>query len=202
MRNQHERREDRPFHPPLWGNFVYYADHDLLSMGVLAKAHLFEPSLFHAGQALEKYLKALILADKDPMGARETAETQPWIQQHDLARLARRGLARFPHYSDFIPDPFNRIASFNTAMRYPWRDAKGSASFSVEKEIRLAGGIIERLRNDLPIQVDDYPLGIALRGRFHRHGRPRVPRRQRRDTALAVAALRELLPNVDDMVRV
>lgn len=49
--------------PPLWGNFVAYADEDLLAFGLLMQANLRSLAFYHSTQAIEKYLKSLTLSN-------------------------------------------------------------------------------------------------------------------------------------------
>jgi HEPN domain-containing protein len=58
---------------PLWGNFIGYADWDLLAFGWLYLGGIRVPAYYHATQAVEKYLKALALSIIDPSVTTATA---------------------------------------------------------------------------------------------------------------------------------
>ena len=62
--------------PLLWGNFVYYADHDLLAFAWLYTDGLRVAGYYHATQAVEKYLKSIALSIIDPDGGAETEHTK------------------------------------------------------------------------------------------------------------------------------
>jgi hypothetical protein len=71
---------------PVWGNFVGYADEDLLSFGWLYFGRLRLHAYYHIFQAVEKYLKALALSVDDPDGTSLTAKNLRWIKDHNLQR--------------------------------------------------------------------------------------------------------------------
>jgi HEPN domain-containing protein len=188
-------------HPPLWGNFVGYADWDLLSFAWLYEGGLHVPGYYHATQAVEKYLKALALSILDPDGVTETALNKRWIRTHDLDELARRCAARFPFYGQpEMQARLKRFSEFDQAARYPWTEQKLGNGFT-GSDVPLLCDLVRRVRTDLPIKVDDYILGMLLRG--HHQGRPETSANFQALAGIGrcVAALRRVFPGVDTIVR-
>lgn len=186
---------------PLWGNFVYYADHDMLAFCLLAWGGLYLQAFYHGTQAIEKYLKALCLSIIDPLGTTDTPTTQPWIRTHDLVKLARRCEQKFPYYGqpEFIAH-LERIAEFDQATRYPWVLRKYGNGFT-GADIPIFEEITHRLRNDIPIIVDDYPLGMEVRGGyFHGDGNTPHPGWFHYPHA-AIEALKQVFPSLNEFVR-
>ena len=187
-------------HPPLWGNFIFYADHDLLSFAVLYQNGLMVPAMYHGTQAIEKYLKALVLSILDPDGRTETPSNNQWLKTHNLVELAERCSTHNPYYtSPEVVNNLQRFTEYDQAARYPWVNRKHGNGFS-SAEIPILEDIIFHLRNDIPIQRDDYPLGIFVRG-YH-HGCPEalvndtLSNRQR-----VVLALRNIFRNLEGLIR-
>jgi hypothetical protein len=65
-----------PRHAPLWGSFLFHADFDVMAFGWLLSGKLTDQALYHAIQAIEKYLKTLALTIVDPEGDVATAKTK------------------------------------------------------------------------------------------------------------------------------
>ena len=186
--------------PPLWGNFVDHADEDLLAFGILMNADLVAQAYYHGVQAVEKYLKALSLSLMDPDGVTDTPTTQPWIKTHDLARLADRCGRSIPYYSQgTVLNTLNRLAEFDQVARYPWVDQGLGNGFSSE-DVTVIGDLCCRLRNDLPIKIDNYKLGMEVRGYFHGDS-TRSDRAWGNYSHDGVAALRKLFPTIKTFVR-
>jgi hypothetical protein len=184
--------------PPLWGNFIFYADNDLLAFGLLVRGGQLPLGLYHGVQAIEKYLKALVLSIIDPCGNQETPQTQQWIRTHDLEKLAKCCMQKFPHYSDpAVIANLKRFGEFDQATRYPWVNRSLGNGFSPE-DIPVIGNMCRQLRNDLPIILDDYPLGMVERGYYHCDRSHALSPLECRE---AVEALRKVLPNLDEFVR-
>jgi hypothetical protein len=187
--------------PPLWGNFVGYADQDLLSFALLYSGGIRVPGYYHATQAIEKYLKALTLAVIDPDGERETAMNNRWLHTHDLIELAQRCTVQFPYYgTTAIVERLTRFAEFDQAARYPWaRQTHGNGFDSAD--VPLLWDLIRQLRTNIPIRTDDYLLGMVVRG--HHQGRPeyRTNQYQLADFQLGSMALRRMFPDVNSIVR-
>lgn len=190
--------------PPLWGNFVGYADWDLLSFAWLFHGGLRLPGYYHATQAIEKYLKALTLSILDPDGQTETAINKRWLRTHNLEALAQRCAACLPLYGQ--PEMLTRLrrfSEFDQVARYPWAAQKHGNGFT-SSDVPLLWDLVRQLRTDLPIKVDDYILGILVRG--HHHGRPETKTNSNLLYLLAehrecLAALRRMFPEVDRIVR-
>jgi HEPN domain-containing protein len=186
--------------PPLWGNFIAYADDDLLAFGVLIHGGLYVPAYYHGVQAIEKYLKALVLSILDPSGTIQTPITQPWLRTHNLEKLAIQCKDTHTYYtqSDAIAN-LRRLTEFDQGTRYPWADQILGNGFSGE-DVQIISDMCKRLRNDLPIQRDDYKLGIEVRGYFH-GDRLKTPPGNQFHSHEAVKALRKVIPSLDDFVR-
>ena len=187
--------------PPLWGNFVGYADWDLLSFAWLYEGGLRVPSYYHATQAVEKYLKALVLSVLDPDGVTETPLSQKWITIHNLDKLAMDCAAQFPFYGQAdIQAHLKRFSEFDQAARYPWTEQTLGNGFT-SSDVPLLCDFVRRLRTDLPIEVDDYILGMLLRGHHQGHPETSANLRSLAEFEGCVAALRRVFPDVDTIVR-
>jgi len=187
-------------HPPLWGNFVAHGDEDLLAFGLLRRGNLNALAFYHSTQAIEKYLKALVLALLDPMGAVETPLTQRWLKIHDLVKLAEPCTKADSFYGQ--PDTrahLKRFSEFDQVSRYPWTNQDMGNGFSSE-DIPVVGEICQHLRKDLPIKCDNYELGMEVRGYFH-GDRTKIHPAWDRHSHEAVQALRSVLPNIEEFVR-
>ena len=189
------------YRPPLWGNFVFYADYDLLSFGLLMKGGLLVPAMYHGTQALEKYFKALALSIIDPQGITETFAGNRWLRDHDLENFANRCGVQYPYYvqSDIL-DHLRRFSEYDQAARYPWVNQQHANGFS-GRDIPVLEELVFHLRNDLPVVKDDYPLGMLVRG--HHHLNPQSAHQNPFENLqqLAVLALNEIFSNVDGLVR-
>ena len=186
---------------PLWGNFVGFADWDLLSFAWLYHGGLRVPGYYHATQAMEKYLKGLTLSILDPDGETETALNNRWRRTHDLAALAERCAARFPFYGQpVMVARLRRFSEFDQVARYPWVEQEHGNGFN-SSDVPLLWDLVHHLRTDLPIKVDDYILGVLVRG--HHHGRPEASTNRYLLSELGecLAALRRMFPEVDRIVR-
>jgi HEPN domain-containing protein len=186
---------------PLWGSFVGFADLDLLSFAWLYHGGLRVPAYYHATQAIEKYLKALTLSMLDPDGETKTALNNRWLLTHNLAALAERCADRFPFYGQSeILARLRRFSEFDQVARYPWVEQEHGNGFT-SSDVPLLWELVRHLRTDLPIKVDDYILGVLVRG--HHHGRPEVRTNPYLlgDLVECLAALRRMFPEVDRIVR-
>ncbi len=185
--------------PPLWGNFISYADEDVLSIGLLTMGGIIVPAFYHATQAIEKYFKALILSILDPDGEILTPEKKKWLQIHDLEELASYCSGRFKYYNtQNVLINLKRFSEYDQATRYPWVKRKHGNGFSTE-DFKYFEDIILHLRNDLPIEKDDYKLGIAVRGYHHHH--PELKLQRNPQEKLAILSLRKIFPKLDKFVR-
>lgn len=185
--------------PPLWGNFIAHADDDLLAFGLLVRGGLMTLGFYHGVQAIEKYLKALVLSIIDPAGTHATPKTQKWGGTHNLEKLAGQCQTKFPYYAEpGVIANLKRFTEFNEATRYPWVEQKLGNGFSGE-DITVIGEMCKRLRQDLPISVDNYKLGMEVRGYFHGDRSKRDPA-WRHYSHEAVNALRAVLPDLKEFV--
>jgi hypothetical protein len=104
---------------PLWGNFVAYADQDLLSFAYLYSGGIRVLGYYHATQAVEKYFKALALATIDSDGRTETTLAKlngPWNQK--LPDLAKICATTFPYYGEAeILKTLTRFSEFDQVAR-------------------------------------------------------------------------------------
>jgi HEPN domain-containing protein len=186
---------------PLWGNFVAYADQDLLSFAYLYSGGMRVPGYYHATQAVEKYLKALTLSIIDPDGETETALNNRWLHTHKLTDLAKRCAAQFPYYGEAeVMTRLTRFSEFDRVARYPWtRQSHGNGFTSAD--IPLLWDLIRRLRTDIPIKTDDYLSGMVVRG--HHQGKPdaKADPYLVGDMQECSLALRRMFPDVDTIVR-
>jgi hypothetical protein len=155
---------------PLWGNSIYHADNDFLSFAWLYRGALIVHGFYHATQAIEKYFKSLALSIIDPNGDTETVRNNRWLLSHDLVALASRSVAHYPYYGQ--PDVLSRLrrfAEFDQCARYPWVEQKHGNGFT-GADLPLIWDMVLHLRSEIPIKIDDYPLGLFIRG--HHHGHP------------------------------
>jgi HEPN domain-containing protein len=185
---------------PKWGNFIYYADEDVLSIGVLIAASRFLLAFYHSTQAIEKYLKALFLSILDPDGKILTWEDiKKWLQTHELDQLALYCSGRYPFYKEEKTLSYlKELSKYNQFTRYPWTMVKNVLSFD---EFFKLEKILLNLRNDIPIEVDDYPLGIAVRGFFYRAPDRKINDWTSEGNAFAVEYLRKIFPRLNEFVR-
>jgi len=185
--------------PPLWGNFIAYADWDLASFAWLFRGGLRVPSYYHATQALEKYLKSLALSIIDPNGTTETPNNNRWLRDHNLERLASRCAAQYPYYGQ--PETLARLrrfSEFDQRARYPWVEQQHGNGFTSE-DVPLFWELFLHLRVDIPIKVDDYPLGMLIRG--HHQGHPENLTAPMFDLADCRTAVQLMFPEVNKIVR-
>jgi HEPN domain-containing protein len=198
-REEGEMKEAMPRSASLGNYFVHYADLDLLAFAYLWQGGLRVLGYYHAVQAIEKYLKALALSIIDPDGTVETPSTSKWLRTHDLSKLTERCEKQHPYYGqDRIKAILKRFTEFDQLARYPWvKQELGNGFTSADQPIYVE--LITHLRKDIPIQLDDYPLGIQVRG-FHQ-GHPEYVPGFLSDLAPAVAALRTIFPDIKDLVR-
>lgn len=184
---------------PLWGSFIHHADQDLLSFAWLYSGGIRVPGYDHAAQAIEKYLKALTLSLIDPDGETETALNNPWLRTHDLNKLARRCSAQFPYYG--AAGTTRKLAlftEFDQATRYPWISRTLGNGFN-SADVPAMWDLIRHLRTDIPIKVDDYVLGMAVRG--HHQGRPDAIHQGFAEYRQCVVALQRMFPDLATIVR-
>jgi HEPN domain-containing protein len=192
-----------PKRMPKWGLFIGHADDDLIAFAVLwANAPLSRAPFFHAQQAIEKYLKALVLSIGDPLGENLTPINTPWIKRHDLMALAERCAPEFPYYGDAATiEKLRFFNELNQGLRYPWV-ARNGGSLSVKK-VHWLEELVHHLRNDVPIVLDNYMLAMLVRGYFHQDPSVRFPQSEEVLPLYApsIAALRATFDDLEGLVR-
>ncbi len=186
--------------PPLWGNFIDHADEDFLAFGILSVSGLPRSASYHGTQAIEKYFKALHSSIHDPQGVSATTETVKWLgRTHNLEELAVKCKDKYPSFSeDSTLNSLRRLSKFDQTTRYPWVKGEDESDFQ-GSDIDIFGELILRIRNELPIDRDDYLLGMEVRGYFHLSKMPHPARDFYPHHG--VEALRSLFPNINDFVR-
>lgn len=186
---------------PIWGNFIGYADEDVLSIGLLCAGGMFTPALYHATQAVEKYFKALILSILDPDGTTLHPQKKKWLQIHDLEELASYCSGRYPYYNrKTVIDNLKRFSEYDQATRYPWVKRNFGNGFS-GADFKIFEEILLRLRNDIPIHTDDYKLGMAIRGHHYHFPNHKVKNIFGTQGKIAVECLRKIFPKINEFVR-
>jgi HEPN domain-containing protein len=188
-------------HAPTWGNFIGHGDKDVLAFAWLLQGGLFVTGYYHATQALEKYLKALALSIVDPPGTTHPSQHRRWLNDHNLARLAGRCTSQYPYYGEAkIQAALARFTEFDQAARYPYVERTLGNSFD-GCDLPLICELLIHLRRDIPIIIDDYPLGMLLRGHHQNHPEYADSAPYVALHASAVAAARRVIPNIEQMVR-
>ena len=186
----------------IWGNYVRYGDDDVLAFAWLFLGGLHVTAYYHATQAMEKYLKALALSIIDPVGATHPIPLHSrWLKDHNLPRLAERCKHQFPYYGESgVRAALERFTEFDQVARYPWVEQTHGNGFT-SADVPLIRELLIHMRTDIPITTDDYPLGMFLRGHHHHHPEHTVNPNLAAFQAPAIAAVRRVIPNADEMVR-
>ena len=186
---------------PAWGNFVYKADTHLISFAVLNHYMVYESAICHAVQALENYLKALALSIAESTHDSGTDYDDSWLRTHDLVRFAKRCAKKIPYYGEEnLLDDLLQFYEVAKSLRDPTSERADTSGFSTTDYNKFEE-IILRLRTDIPIIKDDFPLGVLIRG--HSHGRPSkhksalLPDSHR----ISAALLRNVITRADQLVR-
>lgn len=204
------------------------ADNDLLSAAVLWKHHLHLSAYYHFAQAIEKYLKVLLI-DTDPKyknghlpkNSAGNAYIPTCYWGHDLKKLALQ-LPNEEKYNFYKKDKIKHLkeySKYNESTRYSIlgipKDKEGKLSAEEvrqrdqEKKVKLYTSenlkhiqeLIYRLRNDIEIDLDDYLLGIALRGHPQEHPDKKINFDYDGGIKKSAEILKEIFPNADEFVR-
>jgi HEPN domain-containing protein len=187
--------------PPKWGELVGHADDDVIAFAVLWVNLVWTAAFYHAQQAIEKYLKALILSMADPEG-KTTLPRKYW--NHKLLELAEECAKTFPYYAEPATKKKLRFfAELDQALRYPWvKRCETRSSLSVEA-LRWFEELVHHLRNDIPIGLDDYMLAMLVRGYFHRNPSREFPQPKEMLALFtpSVDALRATFSDLNGLVR-
>jgi argininosuccinate synthase len=152
---------------PQYGTFIYDADTHLLSAGSLGLTNM-RHAYFHITQAIECYLKAFLLQVENPYGY-VSKNDKSKNKSHNLKLLASSLPTKYEFYREpRIVKALEEYSAYNEAARYS-DSSKLDKGFN-SSELKLMQEIINNLRNDILmlIEIDDYPLGIAVRGSHFR----------------------------------
>jgi hypothetical protein len=190
---------------PVWGNLVAHADEDLIASAILFVTRVRLQGFYHAQQAVEKYLKALALSIIDPTHQMTGVARETWLKKagHKLAPLARRCSSVNQYYA--LPETIahlERFSEFDQAARYQFVVQKYGNGFS-SAETSVLQDLVLHLRNDIPIVLDDYLLGMTVRGFFHHHPdrRSDTDPGNEANRLTHLAALKATFCDVEKMVR-
>ena len=115
-------------------------DEDLSASRILLANELADAAAFHAQQALEKVLKAMLIA---------AAEDPPRV--HDIEALAAR--ARL-HWPELLPAPFPlaAIGQWYIASRYPGLDEAPPSASEVSEALDSIAALAAAVRSRRPEQ--------------------------------------------------
>ena len=119
------------------------ADEDVAAARMLLAA-LPGQAGFHIQQAVEKTLKAMLVA-----------KSQDIRKTHDIALLA--GLAR-PHWPALVPRPFGlaRLTEWYLSSRYPELDETDPDAADVASSLAEVDALMLRVRDAAPLAGDDH----------------------------------------------
>jgi hypothetical protein len=190
--------------PPRWGNLVYHADNDFLAFGILVNEGLFVEGYYHAIQSIEKYLKALALTIYDPTQLKSNEEWVKWLKKHShsLEKLGNYCGSQYPYFiNPSINTLLKKFSEYDQATRYPWVERSLGNGFS-GSDIPIIFDIIKTARNSLPILIDDYPLGIYVRGHHYEDVNHKVSDPLSTTLINSVNKLKNIFPQIEKMVRV
>ena len=123
-----------------------------------------------------------------------------YLHTHDLKKLAQRCAKQFPYYGS--ADTTRKLAlftEFDQATRYPWVQRTLGNGFK-STDIPLIWDLIRHLRTDIPIKLDDYLLGMVVRG--HHQGQPNAVNQGINNRyGLSKVAVVRMFPDVATIVR-
>ncbi|MCK4821238.1 hypothetical protein KA005_36065 [bacterium] len=191
--------------PPQWGNFIYHADMDLQAFACLNRDGIYTLSKYHAVQSIEKYLKALALSIEDQDGKKSgeiTKDKNSWVRTHELHKLAERCARKYPYYGDNNTlQILDHLSKLDQYYRYPWAE-KQMGNFSSANDIVSIVQLIAKVRRDIPIIRDDYPLGMLIRGGHQSQvSKESWDLDQITSQSRVISALSILFKDVDSLVR-
>jgi hypothetical protein len=186
-----------------YGNFVFHADYDFMAYCSLLNSMLMVEAYYHGVQAIEKYLKALAYTIYDPTGTLTIKELVRWIRKtfsHDLIKLANFCASSFSFLSDpIVVGHLERFKEFDQACRYPYVDRTLGNGF-ISTDAKVIFDLIKNIRTSLPIQKDDYPLGITIRGHFYDDPAAVINNYMINANKSAIDSVRGNFPDMDDLV--
>ena len=114
------------------------AEEDLAAARLLLAGQLSHPAAFHVQQALEKALKALVIA-----AGRDFRHT------HDLETLTAEANKDWPSLISF-PSPLADVSEWYLVSRYPDMDEAGPTSEEVTKALDEIGSLILAVKEQDP----------------------------------------------------
>jgi hypothetical protein len=204
------------------------ADNNLLAAVVLWKHDLHMQSYYHFIQAIEKYLKVLLI-DTNPeyksSNLPQNSAGNPYIPYwgHDLEKLAQKlpNESRYDFYKKDKIKCLKEYSKYNEATKYSIlgtpKDKEGKLSaeeieqrdkekevksFDSKKILKDVWELILKLRNDIQIDVDDYWLGIVIRGHhFNSPEKEVASLKFYPGIKKSVEMLKEIFPDSDKLVR-
>lgn len=111
------------------------ADEDLSAGRILLINELCDPAAFHVQQALEKVLKALLIA---------VAVDVP--RTHDIGALAERARQ---HWPEVLPSPFSLavVSQWYTTSRYPDIDQASPLPSEIADALASVGSLLNHVRS-------------------------------------------------------
>ena len=187
-----------------FGNLIYNADLDLLAAGVLYEHKVLGSlSFYHLAQAIEKYLKVLLIDINYKDGklpVDQAGNTYIPYQGHRIDILASK-LPNDEKYNFYKKDVINKLeeySKYNEALRYAIVDKEKKVDGISSDELKIMGEIILKLRNEISIveNIDDYPLGMAVRG-CHFRSLSEIDIEEKKVSK----PLEKIFPNLSDFVR-
>ena len=190
--------------PPRWGSLVYHADHDFIAFGILIVGGLFVEGFYHGVQSIEKYLKALALTIYDPSQLKSNEECINWLRKysHNLEKLGNYCSSNFLYFSKpKTNETLKRFSEFDKATRYPWVERTLGNGFS-GSDIPVFFDIIKNARNSLPISIDDYPLGIYVRGHHYENVNYKIDDPLSQPIINSVKKIKRIFPEIEKLVRI
>ena len=175
-----------------------------MACAILYENRLHLPGFYHATQAVEKYFKALAMSIVDPTGKKTEFSWMKGKRGHDLVYLAGLCSKKSSIYLDrgFMLE-LKRFSEFDQTARYPWPPGKLSNGFN-SADFEIYALLFRYLRNDIPIEKDDFPLGLAVRGYYHRHPEHKVNDPFTPDRLMITNALSKILRplvKIEELVR-
>ncbi len=111
------------------------ADEDLAAGQILLTNGLYDPAAFHVQQALEKALKALLVA-----------AAMDILRTHDIDALAARARQ---HWPDVLPSPFSlaAVSQWYITSRYPEIDQTSPSPSDIAEALASVGSLVNRIRS-------------------------------------------------------
>jgi hypothetical protein len=153
-----EAEDDEAKALPLWRQYVVNADDDVLAFAVLYEGRLMKHAFYFGTQAIEKYLKALALSIIEREGGDTSPKANPWLTNHPLVSLANHCAKVRPFYTELETRRIlNRFSEYDITARYP----RPKWKFTTEDRPILER-LLREIRKDLPIELDVFPLALAL----------------------------------------